>query len=390
MFVNCKHCNALVATDPATDLPPERCPRCAGVLREPVGAAATAAPADASGPADAMPTISSLLRPPDVSERLATPETPSATPAVGEAPEAGGIDATDAVESTVEAIAEPTAAVTTPAEEETAAPAPESPIAPSAAGGIGSPNAMADVGLDAPLPSPPVHASPVGDVANAIEAAAPVLADEPELGEAEPGTASALPEAVAEPESASASTPAPEHNTSDGADATAAPSFLPARPRASRATASRRWLPAAAIAALALLLGLQVLLADRARLAADAQWRPLVVSLCNAFGCDVPAWREPAAFTLLAREVRPHPQVAGALRVDAAFRNDARWPQAWPRLLLTLSDVEGRPVAARAFDAGEYLAEPAAAMLDSGATARIRIDLREPAAATVSYSFDFR
>jgi len=133
------------------------------------------------------------------------------------------------------------------------------------------------------------------------------------------------------------------------------------------------------------------LMSPRARLAADAQWRPLVLSLCNVFGCDVPAWREPSAFTLLAREVRPHPQAAGALRVDATFRNDARWPQAWPRLLLTLSDVEGRPVAARAFDPREYLAEPAdAATLDSGGTARIRIDLREPAAATVSYSFDFR
>ena len=48
-------------------------------------------------------------------------------------------------------------------------------------------------------------------------------------------------------------------------------------------------------------------------------------------------------------------------------------------------------MAARAFDPVDYLAEPAtAATLDSGASARIRIDLREPAAATVSYSFDFR
>ena len=66
MFINCKHCNALVATDPATDLPPERCPRCAGRLREPV-AAADQAPADAMPPAappatsPETPTISSLL-----------------------------------------------------------------------------------------------------------------------------------------------------------------------------------------------------------------------------------------------------------------------------------------------------------------------------------------
>ncbi|MDN5782674.1 MAG: hypothetical protein L0H23_11775, partial [Luteimonas sp.] len=34
MFINCPLCKALVATDPATDLPPEHCPRCAAKLRE--------------------------------------------------------------------------------------------------------------------------------------------------------------------------------------------------------------------------------------------------------------------------------------------------------------------------------------------------------------------
>lgn len=335
MFINCKHCNALVATDPATDLPPERCPRCAGMLRGPAGAAATAAPAQAAIPAAATPTISSLLLPPDESARLAMPAGPAAAPVAGEAPIA------DVVEAVLDAIATPAVAVTAPAEEAPVLPAPEPPVDLPAADGIDGSRAMADAGVDpASMPAPP---------------------------------------------------PTPDDDTRDAADAATAPSFLPTRPRTPHATAPRRWLPHATVAALALLLGLQVLLADRAQLAADAQWRPLVVSLCNVLGCDVPAWREPAAFTLLTREVRPHPQAAGALRVDATFRNDARWPQNWPRLLLTLSDVEGRPVAARAFDPGEYLAEPAAgAMLDSGGTARIRIDLREPAAATVSYSFDFR
>ena len=48
MFINCPHCGALIATDPATDLPPPRCPRCAGSLREPqrpAPAPAQAAPA---------------------------------------------------------------------------------------------------------------------------------------------------------------------------------------------------------------------------------------------------------------------------------------------------------------------------------------------------------
>ncbi len=388
MFVNCKHCNALVATDPATDLPPERCPRCAGVLRAPGDAAANVASPAAAAPADATPTISSLLLPPEPPAQLATRDIPAAA-----APAAGEASTTVDVESAREAVvAEPEVAVSVPApapaEEVPAPPAPEPPVDLPAEDAIVHSGALPDAGDDGTLPPPPVEASPTRDVADDVDMRASVPGPS---GEATLDAAAADVEpADAEPESAPASVQAPDGDGRGAADATAGPSFLPARPRASRAAASRRWLPAAAIAALALLLGLQVLLADRARLAADAQWRPLVVSLCGAFGCEVPAWREPAAFTLLAREVRPHPQVPGALRVDAVFRNDARWPQPWPRLLLTLSDIEGRPVAARAFDAREYLAEPAAALLDSGGTARIRIDLREPAAATVSYSFDFR
>src|SRR3546814_7800378 len=33
MFINCPFCKALVATNPATDQPPEHCPRCAAKLR---------------------------------------------------------------------------------------------------------------------------------------------------------------------------------------------------------------------------------------------------------------------------------------------------------------------------------------------------------------------
>ncbi|HRO28432.1 MAG TPA: DUF3426 domain-containing protein [Luteimonas sp.] len=146
------------------------------------------------------------------------------------------------------------------------------------------------------------------------------------------------------------------------------------------------------MAALVLLLGLQVVIADRERLAADAQWRPLAASVCALFRCSLPPWREPGAFVLLAREVRPHPGVDGALRVRASFRNDARWAQAMPRLLLSLSDVDGRAVAARAFNPDEYLAAAAdaTALIEPGQTADIALDIVEPSVATVSYAFDFR
>lgn len=151
-----------------------------------------------------------------------------------------------------------------------------------------------------------------------------------------------------------------------------------------------RWL-IVAVVALAILLVLQLLLADRARLAANAQWRPLLATLCGVLRCELPPWREPAAFTLLQRDVRQHPSLPGALRVSATFRNDARWSQPWPHLQLTLSDVNGRPAGQRRFDAQEYLGgAPGQAELASGETATVAMDILEPAPQIVAYDFRFR
>jgi hypothetical protein len=169
------------------------------------------------------------------------------------------------------------------------------------------------------------------------------------------------------------------------------PSFVRIAEPAGSVDGRRKWRKPAAIAALALLLVLQLLLADRAQLASSARWRPLVSALCGALQCSLPAWREPAAFTLLHRDVRPHPTLPGVLHVSATFRNDARWPQPWPALLLTLSDVDGRNVGARAFAPREYLGDaPTHGGLASGQSATVAMDIIEPAPRIVAFTFDFQ
>lgn len=169
-----------------------------------------------------------------------------------------------------------------------------------------------------------------------------------------------------------------------------APSFVLGAGSASASRPRERWLPVVA-AMLALVLGLQWLLADRARLATDPQWRPVLNAVCKALRCTLPPWREPAAFTLLQRDVRQHPSIPGALRVSATFRNDARWPQPWPSLRLTLSDVNGRPAGERSFRVEEYLGgAPSQPELASGESATVAMDILEPAARIVAYDFSFR
>lgn len=165
-----------------------------------------------------------------------------------------------------------------------------------------------------------------------------------------------------------------------------APSFLGARPRA-RATPRWHW---ALVAALALLLVLQSVVADRTRLAADAGHRAWISALCGVLHCSLPAWREPTALTMTSREIRPLPGQAGVLQVQASIRNDARWAQAWPDLRLSLADADGRVIGTGVFPPAQYLGEhPGSALLEPGQSARIAFRVQEPAASTVAFTFEF-
>lgn len=166
------------------------------------------------------------------------------------------------------------------------------------------------------------------------------------------------------------------------------PAFARPVRRRSAADLRRRRLEIGAAAALALLLPLQLLLSQRAALAADARWRPLVSALCGALHCSVPAWREADAFHVVQRDVRA--QSPGVLRVNARFRNDARWPQPWPRLQLTFSDANGRAVATRTFQPREYLGgAPSQPLIGSGQTAVLAMRIAEPGERAVAFTFEF-
>ncbi|HYM86690.1 MAG TPA: DUF3426 domain-containing protein, partial [Pseudoxanthomonas sp.] len=153
-------------------------------------------------------------------------------------------------------------------------------------------------------------------------------------------------------------------------------------------TAKWQW---AALVVLSLLLVTQVLIADRARLADDAGWRPLISGLCNIAGCTLPPWHQPGAIAMLSRDVSPIAGTPGGLNVRATFRNDARWAQTWPVLLLSLSDADGRVLGSRAFTPKEYLGAAATQTeLAPGQSARIALEIHEPNPDVVAFSFDFR
>lgn len=154
----------------------------------------------------------------------------------------------------------------------------------------------------------------------------------------------------------------------------------------------RRWPLWLAVGGLAALLGLQLLVSQREQLAADAGWRPLVSAMCSTLGCTLPPWHEPAAWTMLSRDVAPLATEPGVLEVTAAFRNQARWPQQPPVILLSLTDRHGRTVAARAFTPDEYQGNTMdpGLLLTSGEAMQVSFRISEPEAEIVAFSFAFR
>ena len=157
-------------------------------------------------------------------------------------------------------------------------------------------------------------------------------------------------------------------------------------PATSRRIAAWQWL---AFGVLLLALLLQLLLADRARLAAKADWRPLLATLCDTLHCELPPWREPQAFTMIERDVAPVAGTPAGLQVRATFRNDARWAQPWPRMQLSLADADGRIVGARMFEPREYLGKTPTALIASGQSAEIAFRIREPTTPAASFQFEF-
>ena len=144
------------------------------------------------------------------------------------------------------------------------------------------------------------------------------------------------------------------------------------------------------LALLTLGLAGQLFFGQRATLAANAQLRPVVETACDAIGCSLPPWREPTAFTMLARDVIAVPERPGVLRVQASFRNDARWAQPWPALILTLSDADNRTLGTRRFLPRDYLGDaPSSTLLAPGQASQLAFDIVEPAPNVVAFDFRF-
>lgn len=110
----------------------------------------------------------------------------------------------------------------------------------------------------------------------------------------------------------------------------------------------------------ALLLGLALLtqlsLFLRAEIAAHLPAaRPLLKALCKPFGCVVSLPRQLDKAAIAASSLEHDAETPARSRLTLLLANRTSQPQAWPHIILTLTDVRDAPVAQRVFTPMEYL-----------------------------------
>ncbi|MDQ2078236.1 DUF3426 domain-containing protein [Marinimicrobium sp. ABcell2] len=144
-------------------------------------------------------------------------------------------------------------------------------------------------------------------------------------------------------------------------------------------------------AGLALLGGL-VLVAQIAwlqfeRLSRLEPYRGFYAVVCPFLGCELPVLRDPSQIRAANLVVRSHPDVDGALSVDAILLNNAPFEQPFPDLVLEFSNLEGEIVAERRFTPEEYLSGELSGrtLIPRNQPVHLTLELVDPGLEAVNY-----
>ncbi len=142
---------------------------------------------------------------------------------------------------------------------------------------------------------------------------------------------------------------------------------------------------------LVLCLALQTLWLSRHTLAQNAQWRPIIETLCAPLACNLQAL---SALSLIRSDqlaVQSHPEFSNALRVKMQFRNDASFAQALPGILLKFTTSNDEVLAARRFPPSQYLDDELRNLASMPAKSHLQVslDVLDPGPQAINYEISF-
>lgn len=141
---------------------------------------------------------------------------------------------------------------------------------------------------------------------------------------------------------------------------------------------------------LGLLLG-QAGSAFRAELARSPVLAPVAALFCEGPECAPQPQQAPDRIRIVNRDVRPHPQEAGALLISLSFVNEAEFAQPYPVLEIGFSDIHDQLIALRRFLPAEYLGAEhrSSDPLPPDELIAISLSIVDPGERGVSFRFEF-
>jgi predicted Zn finger-like uncharacterized protein len=175
-----------------------------------------------------------------------------------------------------------------------------------------------------------------------------------------------LPEIPAAPRELVATSPAPsafEKQTGPATTPAARIEYATTMPRPGARRSQRGqsrlnpWVWASLIALLTVILLAQAAWFLRDTLVSQApQLRPFFERACAQLGCTLEMPKNLAQLQIIGSDLQT--EVNGRLTLVLTLGNRADYAQAWPMLVLTLTDARGQPLTRRSFAPSEYLGDP--------------------------------
>lgn len=118
--------------------------------------------------------------------------------------------------------------------------------------------------------------------------------------------------------------------------------------------------------------------------------RPWLDALCQLTNCPMPPKRDPGKIELVDNMMQSHPRYQNSLLVTATLINRADYPQPYPIVEITMTDLEQHVVAQRTFRPEEYLAGDFAGMsFTPNVEVPLMLELSDPGDSAVGFKFDF-
>lgn len=144
--------------------------------------------------------------------------------------------------------------------------------------------------------------------------------------------------------------------------------------------------------ALLLLALVQLTYNERDRLIRYPELKPIIEKTCGYIpGCQLSPKRDLSKLELLSRNVYTHPNIKDALMISAVLTNSATFTQAYPILLITMSNTRGKIVAQRYFSPEEYLNAEVNIKtgMQIGVPIAINLEILDPGNDALAFELDF-